>query len=87
MSTVATPHTTVPRFLLLDYGRSVVYPGLGAKENVMNPNGVEISQDKIAELARKWRITEFALFGSVLRKDFGPQSDVDVLVAFEQEAL
>ena len=38
----------------------------------------------IAEFCRKWRITEFALFGSVLRDDFGPDSDVDVLVSFER---
>jgi len=39
-------------------------------------------QRQIAEFCRKWQITEFALFGSVLRDDFGPDSDVDVLVSF-----
>jgi predicted nucleotidyltransferase len=36
----------------------------------------------IADFCRRWQITEFALFGSVLRDDFRPDSDVDVLVTF-----
>ncbi|MDD5643407.1 MAG: nucleotidyltransferase family protein [Syntrophales bacterium] len=39
--------------------------------------------DKIEAFCRKWKIKEFALFGSVLREDFRPDSDVDVLVSFE----
>ncbi|HET7229934.1 MAG TPA: nucleotidyltransferase family protein [Longimicrobium sp.] len=35
------------------------------------------------EFCRRWHITEFALFGSVLRDDFRPDSDVDVLVTFQ----
>ncbi|HEX3526496.1 MAG TPA: nucleotidyltransferase family protein [Thermoanaerobaculia bacterium] len=42
--------------------------------------------EKIATFCRKWDIQELALFGSVLREDFSPQSDVDVLVAFTPEA-
>jgi len=48
--------------------------------------GIPIDRDRIAEYCRKWKITEFALFGSVLRPDFGPESDVDVLVTFDREA-
>ena len=40
-------------------------------------------RDQIVAFCRRWRITELALFGSVLRTDFGPDSDVDVLVSFE----
>lgn len=40
----------------------------------------------IREFSRRWKITEFSLFGSVLREDFGPESDVDVLVSFEESA-
>ncbi|MFC1464120.1 MAG: nucleotidyltransferase family protein [Candidatus Brachytrichaceae bacterium NZ_4S206] len=47
---------------------------------------IPIPTDKIAEFCRRWKITEFALFGSVLRDDFRPDSDVDVLVTFEPEA-
>jgi hypothetical protein len=49
-----------------------------------NPAGrVEIPHERIAELCRRYRIRKLALFGSVLRDDFGPDSDVDVLVEFE----
>lgn len=40
----------------------------------------------IEDLCRKWKIQELALFGSVLREDFSPSSDVDVLVTFDAEA-
>lgn len=42
--------------------------------------------DRIAEFCRRWRISEFALFGSVLRDDFRPDSDVDVMVSFAPDA-
>lgn len=48
----------------------------------MNYHGVQISRDKIAEFSRRWKIAELALFGSVLRDDFRPDSDIDVLVTF-----
>jgi predicted nucleotidyltransferase len=41
----------------------------------------EIPIERIAELCDRWQITEFALFGSVLRDDFRPDSDIDVLSA------
>jgi predicted nucleotidyltransferase len=41
---------------------------------------------EIESLCRKWRIRELSLFGSVLRDDFRPGSDVDVLVTFEPDA-
>jgi predicted nucleotidyltransferase len=47
---------------------------------------ITIPCEAIGEFCRKWRIVEFALFGSVLREDFGPDSDVDVLVDFAPEA-
>lgn len=47
---------------------------------------ITIPKDKIAEFCRRWKITEFALFGSVLRDDFRPDSDIDVLVSFEEKA-
>ncbi len=39
-------------------------------------------REQLAALCRRWRITELGLFGSVLREDFGPESDIDVLVTF-----
>jgi len=47
---------------------------------------VSVPTEKIAAFCRKWRIVEFALFGSVLRDDFRPDSDVDVLVTFDPGA-
>jgi predicted nucleotidyltransferase len=47
----------------------------------MSPR-IQIDRERIAEFCRKWKITEFALFGSVLRNDFRPDSDIDVLVTF-----
>ena len=47
---------------------------------------IPIDRERIAEFCRTWRITEFALFGSVLRDDFRPDSDVDVLVTFAEES-
>ena len=46
---------------------------------------IEIPKEKIAAFCRKHHIRKLALFGSVLRKDFRPGSDVDVLVEFEPE--
>lgn len=46
---------------------------------------IEIPKDRIAELCRRHHIRKLALFGSVLRNDFQPTSDVDVLVEFEPD--
>ena len=47
---------------------------------------VHLPLDALESFCRKWRVRELALFGSVLREDFSPESDVDVLVTFDQEA-
>jgi len=47
---------------------------------------IPIDHDKIAKFCRRWKITELSLFGSVLRDDFRPDSDVDVLVTFAPTA-
>ena len=44
---------------------------------------IAIDRDRIAEFCRRWKVKELSLFGSVLRDDFTPESDVDVLVTFE----
>jgi hypothetical protein len=43
-----------------------------------------IDREKISDFCRRHHIRKLALFGSVLREDFNPESDVDVLVEFEQ---
>jgi len=42
--------------------------------------------EEIADFCRKWSVRELALFGSVVRDDFDPESDVDVLVKFTDDA-
>ncbi len=44
---------------------------------------IEIPKEAIAEFCKRNYITKLSLFGSVLRDDFTPKSDVDVLVEFE----
>lgn len=44
---------------------------------------ISIDREKIADFCRRNHIRRLALFGSVLRDDFGPDSDVDILVEFE----
>jgi hypothetical protein len=44
---------------------------------------IDIPEEELAAFCRKWKIREVSLFGSVLRDDFGPDSDVDVMVRFE----
>ena len=44
---------------------------------------IRIPKDQIAEYCKRNRVRRLSLFGSVLREDFGPDSDVDVLVEFE----
>jgi len=51
----------------------------------MHPN-LDITDDQLAAYCRKWRIVEFWLFGSILRDDFSPASDVDVMVRYEDDA-
>jgi uncharacterized protein len=47
---------------------------------------IELPIDQIAVFCDRWQVAEFALFGSVLRDDFRPDSDIDVMVQFHPEA-
>lgn len=49
----------------------------------MPQQSVELPQPKLAAFCRKHRIRRLSVFGSILRGDFGPESDVDFLVEFE----
>lgn len=60
-------------------------PGGNGYEKMLRPN-IDVPEERLAASCRKWRIKEFALFGSVLRDDFRPDSDIDVLVTFEDDA-
>ncbi|MGK7952577.1 MAG: nucleotidyltransferase family protein [Xenococcaceae cyanobacterium] len=47
---------------------------------------INLKLEKIEQFCQQWQIKELALFGSVLREDFNPQSDIDVLVSFAEDA-
>lgn len=47
---------------------------------------IKLETEQIEQICQQWQIEELALFGSVLRKDFNPQSDIDVLVTFAEDA-
>ncbi len=47
---------------------------------------IDIPMDRLVELCKRWKIVELSLFGSVLRDDFGPDSDVDVMIALADDA-
>jgi predicted nucleotidyltransferase len=47
---------------------------------------IQIPDDKVVEFCQRWKVREFALFRSVLRDDFRPDSDVDVLITFAPDA-
>ena len=50
------------------------------------PLAIAVDQVRLAQFCEKWRVKELAIFGSALREDFRPDSDVDVLVVFEEDA-
>src|SRR5439155_760596 len=56
----------------------------GAAMSVQPHIGIEINGAAIEAFCRRWRIRELALFGSVLTDEFRPDSDVDVLVTFDE---
>jgi predicted nucleotidyltransferase len=49
---------------------------------VINSSVSTIPSDVLAKFCRRWKIQELALFGSALRDDFRPDSDLDMVVAF-----
>lgn len=62
------------------------YPQCSNKGLPMIEAAIQIPKKQIAEFCRRWHIKEIALFGSVLRDDFGPESDLDILVSFSADA-
>jgi predicted nucleotidyltransferase len=52
----------------------------------MNYHGLDISEKQLEQFCLKWKVKELSLFGSVLRDDFRPESDIDVLVSFVPDA-
>jgi uncharacterized protein len=56
---------------------------MGGKKNMKSKSKIAVSPEQIANFCRRHRIRKLSFFGSVLREDFRPRSDVDVLVEFE----
>jgi predicted nucleotidyltransferase len=52
----------------------------------MKFTAIDLPMVQIKEFCDRWQISEFALFGSVLRDDFRPDSDIDVLITFAPNA-
>jgi hypothetical protein len=52
----------------------------------MKALAIAVPNEQVVEFCGKWKVAELALFGSVLREDFRPDSDVDVLVTFAEDA-
>ena len=48
--------------------------------------GAHVPKEKLADFCWRWKVGELSLFGSVLRDDFRPESDIDVLVTFAPDA-
>lgn len=53
---------------------------------VINPVITSIPAEQFAQFCQRWRIRQLALFGSALRDDFRPDSDLDMLVTFAPDA-
>lgn len=51
--------------------------------SIIQYHDVKISAEVVADFCRRHHVRKFALFGSILRDDFTPESDIDVLVEFE----
>jgi predicted nucleotidyltransferase len=52
----------------------------------MSANRFAFPQREITAFCRRWNVSELSVFGSVIRKDFLPDSDIDVLVVFQPRA-
>lgn len=52
----------------------------------MTYHGIDIPEKQLGQFCLKWKVKELSLFGSVLRDDFRPDSDIDVLVSFAPNA-
>ena len=53
---------------------------------MMVNDNIAVPQTEITAFCERWQVTELALFGSVLREDYRPESDIDMLVSFGEDA-
>ena len=52
----------------------------------MTPMNLGIESDRIADFCRRWKISRLAVFGSIVRGELRPDSDIDLLVTFRSDA-
>jgi predicted nucleotidyltransferase len=52
----------------------------------MSKPHISVPHQQLPDFCQRWRVTELSFFGSVMRDDFRPDSDVDVLVTFDSNA-
>ena len=52
----------------------------------MLSNQITLSKEELAAFCKRWKVIEFALFGSATREDFSPESDIDALVNFSVQS-
>ena len=52
----------------------------------MKAHGLNLDSPAVRDFCRRWKITELSVFGSILRNDFRPDSDVDFLLDYEEDA-
>ena len=50
----------------------------------MTIHGIDLDSQAIRNFCRKWKIKELSVFGSILREDFRPESDIDFLATFDR---
>ncbi len=62
-----------------------IYPLSSKTVSRLGFDKTELAKEAIAKFCRRWKIEEFYLFGSVLRDDFSPESDIDVMVKFARD--
>ena len=53
---------------------------------MINPVVSTIPAEEISQFCQRWKIRQLALFGSALRRDFRPDSDLDIMVTFAPDA-
>lgn len=59
---------------------------MGKRNCVMVSHGIDLDSEAIREFCKKWKIRELSVFGSILRDDFRPDSDVDFLAVVDDPA-
>ena len=55
-------------------------------ENPLESHRLSVDKESLAAFCRRWKIRRLEVFGSALREDFGPDSDIDLLVTFQSDA-